>query len=415
MLLCSIDEVEPGARLGASVLNVNSPEVELLKAGVTLDRRMLERLRRLGIAQLWIEHDITADLDAAIAPNLTAARVAVYAQLRRNLDLMAKATVSTVQVHAYRQTLMELACEIVGSGRFAGLADQLFSARSDLFTHGANVAYLSILVGLELETYIVRERSRLSSEHARDYISLGLGAMLHDIGKLGGGSALADCHEAHCALDGERNAPVATDGDDEGECGAAYREHTITGYQMLRDSRAPASATQAVLHHHQRFDGSGWPDLAETGTKGREGALEGRRIHIFTRIVSAANVLDNLMRSAEGAQRPVIAALYDFASPRFNGWFDPVVRRAVLRRIPPFAVGSKVMLNDGRAGVVTSPNVHEPCRPAVRLLEPDSSQDDEAARTIPLQNHPELFIRTCAGVDVIPWLFTISPPKAEAA
>jgi hypothetical protein len=46
-----------------------------------------------------------------------------------------------------------------------------------------------------------------------------------------------------------------------------------------------------------------------------------------------------------------------------------VIRRAFLRRIPPFGVGSMVTLSDGRDAVVTARNAKDPCRPAVRTLD----------------------------------------------
>src|SRR5262249_37883776 len=145
--------------------------------------------------------------------------------------------------------------------------------------------------------------------------------------------------------------------------GEGYDRHTLDGYKMLRLSRGAASVTQAALNHHQRFDGSGWPDMAVATQNRRSGTQSGRQIHIFTRIVAAANVLDNLMRSATGDRLPPAAALHAFASSRFDGWFDPVVRRAALRRIPPFAVGSQVKLSDGRKAVVIAPSMENPCRP----------------------------------------------------
>ena len=63
------------------------------------------------------------------------------------------------------------------------MTEQLIGGPGRLFTHSANVAYLSVLIGIDLETYIVQQRSRLDQHHARDITALGMGAMMHDIGK----------------------------------------------------------------------------------------------------------------------------------------------------------------------------------------------------------------------------------------
>lgn len=395
-----MDDVEVGAILGASVIHPGlAVETELLKPGVRLDASLLARLRQLGITHLWIDHDLTRDLDAAAAAQLTGARMSMYQKMRSDLGKISRQTVTIGQVQVYRQAVMELVCQLIGSGKYAGMTDQLFTSGGGLLTHGANVAYLATLIGLELENYIVKERPRLSSVHARDLVPLGLGGMLHDIGK----SAL----QGHAA---EHHEILDADGPIDIE---SYRTHTRIGYQMLRDSRAPASATQAVLNHHQRFDAAGWPDMSAVTGRDHGKAQAGHRIHIFTRIVSAANVLDVLMNDGRGGRRLPVQALHEFAGPRFDGWFDPMVRRSALRRIPPFVVGSQVGLNNGRPAVVIAPNLKHPCRPMVRLLDTSAKEPT----MVDLSVREDLRIRSYTGIEVEQWLFELPPayPGASGA
>jgi HD-GYP domain-containing protein (c-di-GMP phosphodiesterase class II) len=411
VLLCGLDNAQPGMKIAGVVLHPRRPELELLSPGATLDASILARLRRLGVAEIWIQNDATADLDGLLNPRLSAVRREIYARIKQDFARLEQATISTAQVQSYRKTVMELVCEIISNRRLAGLTEQLFSDKSGLFTHCANVAFLAALAGLELETYIVSERRTLTVEHARDLPTLGLGGLLHDIGKTALPASLRECHEAHARLapPPDSRSPESPPSD----ALAEYRRHALIGYIMLRGSRAPASATQAVLNHHQRFDGTGWPDMAEATHNRRQGAQAGRQIHVFSRIVNAANVLDNLLRDAQGARRPPVAALHDFASPRFDGWFDPVVRRVMLHRIPPFQVGSLVTLSDGRDAAVVAPCIRQPCRPMVRLLSESARGRDGHYPTLNLEDRPELRIVRWAGTPVEPWLFTL-PGKTAA-
>jgi HD-GYP domain-containing protein (c-di-GMP phosphodiesterase class II) len=419
VLLCSITDVKPGAKLAAAVIKDDAPDVELLKPGVTLEPRMLARLREMGIRRLWIDHDLAADLDRAIDPRVIRKKLELYQHLKTDLVRASQASISNAQVTAYQQVIGQLVSELLSAGRIGNLTDALFECSGNQMNHAVNVAHLSILIGMQLESYIIRERSRLSIEHARNLVSLGLGAALHDVGKVGAPGPVARAHEAH--LDACELAHHERD---------LYDEHTVRGYEMLRNSSAPASACQAVLNHHQRFDGTGWPDLTARQSRQSDDEehepLAGNRIHIFTRIVAAANVLDNLMRTPEGEPRPTIAALAEFASPAYDGWFDPVVRRAALKCIPPYAVGSMVILSDGRTGVVSCPNTARPCRPAVRVLDQaaDKKKQDgaitEAAgkngadpTLVDLAAQPDMRIVRCAGVDVASWYFEL-PRAAEA-
>ncbi|MGH7130904.1 MAG: HD-GYP domain-containing protein [Phycisphaerales bacterium] len=388
MLLCGVGDVEPGMVLGASVVRPDAPDAELLKAGVALDQPLLARLRSMGITQIWVQDDLTKDLDNAVSPEVAAAKAEVFRQLKDDLGAASRRAVTAADISNYRQAVLGMVCKLIGDARYASLTDSLFTAR-DLAAHGTNVAYLSVLAGLDLEAYLVKEQPRLPASHARDGAILGLAGMLHDLGKARQRPALSAHHEAQHP-DGA--APPEE-----------YTDHTTIGFQMLRDSRASPRATQAVLNHHQRFDGRGWPDMAKITHGRRNGPLAGRHIHIFTRIVSAANVLDNLLRTADGQRLPPVAALHQFASSRFDGWFDPLVRRAMLRRIPPFAIGSDVRLTDGRRAVVIGWNAAEPCRPTVRVLSPAGNPPV----AIDLGTQPGLFIAFCQGVDVGNWNYQI--------
>jgi HD-GYP domain-containing protein (c-di-GMP phosphodiesterase class II) len=396
VLLTNLNQVQPGMRVGAAIMNPTAPDVTLLRPGAEFTREIIVRLRKRNVTQVWVDHELTRDLDAAVAPELSRVKLQVYQHLKRDFEQLEQRTVTKSQVQSYRRAVVDLLREIVAHHSFASLADQLYDADNQLISHSSNVAYLATLVGLELESYLVRERPKVPAARARELVNLGLGAMLHDIGKVALGPEASRRHEANDP-DAPRDA-------------APYFRHPAVGQQMLGGADVSATVRHVVLAHHRRFDGAGWPDIVKL-IEGVSRQPAGRRLHIFTRIVSAANVLDNLLQAGDGTRRPPVAALHDFAGPRFDGWFDPVVRLAVLRRIPPFAVGSRVVFNDGRSAVVIAPNLLQPCRPSVRLLSEDGGRGGGDRETVHLADHPQLHIVNCAGADVRQWVFQLAEPK----
>jgi two-component system response regulator RpfG len=100
-----------------------------------------------------------------------------------------------------------------------------------------------------------------------------LASPLHDLGKI----AIPD------AIMLKRGALTADET-------AIMRRHTEIGYDLLSDSSNRFILTSALiaLRHHERFDGSGYPD-----------GLVGESIPIYARIVALADVLDALI-----SQRP---------------------------------------------------------------------------------------------------------------
>jgi HD-GYP domain-containing protein (c-di-GMP phosphodiesterase class II) len=370
MLLCAVTDLEPGMVTGASILHPERPEMELLSAGTSLTSAIINRLKQMGVPQVWTSCDGTEDLDGMVGESLSLAQREVYLELKESFSLTARKAVTTARLQDYRQTIMSLVCDVIASKDFAGLSTRLHATEGSLFAHCAAVAYISVLVGFELESYIIKERSRLSAKEARDFTGLGLAGMLHDIGKTGSGERLARVHEVTLPPESQKKAWPE-----------GYDLHPRTGYEMLENCRAPAATRQAVLMHHQRWDGKGWPPRKDPAAA-KLIRPSGKAIHIFSRIVSAANVLDNLMTEHGGAGVPPVFALQAFASATYDGFFDPVVRRATLRAVPPFPVGGKVVLSDGAAAVVITPNRDHPCKPTVRKL-------DDGKETIELASDPD--------------------------
>ena len=84
---------------------------------------------------------------------------------------------------------------------------------------------------------------------------LRLGALLHDIGKLAVPSSVL-----------LKRGPLT-----ESEFGQ-MRRHPMAGARMLQTLGAPETILPVVLHHHERWDGTGYPD----GRKGEEIPIEAR-------------------------------------------------------------------------------------------------------------------------------------------
>lgn len=391
MLLCAIDQIEPGMTLGASVPHPHRPESELLRIGVKLDINMLDRLRQFQVSHCWVDCAVTGDIDASLGDDASRARAVVCQKLKDDFNKKAASTVSTASIDGVRESMAALTDALLSGLQYARLTERLFDTSDDLFAHSSNVAYLSIVIALSLEDYLIAERKRLAAHQARDTVSLGLAGVFHDIGKA---MIHGDLRQRHAVHHRDEKHP------------AEYLAHTVASFKMLNDPSFPATARQAVLNHHQRFDGTGWPNLQKLSKTPIKPQV-GKNIHVFSRIVAAANVLDNLLIDADGLKRPTIAALREFASDRYDGWFDPVIRDAAIRHIPAFPIGALVELNDGSQAAVVAPNIDQPCRPTLRPLDLE-----RPGQLIELAEHEELRIVRCAGEDVEDHLFTL--PTAEA-
>jgi HD-GYP domain-containing protein (c-di-GMP phosphodiesterase class II) len=138
------------------------------------------------------------------------------------------------------------------------------------YTHSVNVAVLS--VGLGIAAGLKRE----------DLVTLGIGAMLHDVGK----SAIpASIINKAGRLDDDEYRIIKT--------------HVSEGENILRiNKEIPQNSFLAVSQHHERLSGRGYPNNKA-----------GQEIHLFGRITSIVDCYDAMTteRSYQPARTPFYA------------------------------------------------------------------------------------------------------------
>jgi len=122
---------------------------------------------------------------------------------------------------------------------------------------------------------------------------------------------------------GKINVPAELLSDPEGLTDLEYgiiKAHPYVGYEVLKAVRFPWPVGEIVLQHHERMDGSGYPQ----GLKGEEIMLEARILAVAD--VVAAMASRQPYRSALGVDR----ALEEISQKR-NSLYDPVVVGACLK------------------------------------------------------------------------------------
>jgi HD-GYP domain-containing protein (c-di-GMP phosphodiesterase class II) len=236
------------------------------------------------------------------------------------------------------------------------------------------------MLGIRLEQYLIAQRARLSVHHAREVTNLGVAGMLHDIGKTKLPEHLRTRHQVNA---GEKDQDRA-----------AWEEHPQIGFEMVRNG-IEASASAAIRQHHQRFDGSGYPQLQRT--KGPPSTLAGNDIHVFARLLAAADLFDRLVVDREGKRRANIVVLH-LMRTKFGQWFDPQVIETMAAVIPPFPPGMQVQLSDGTSAVVIDLDRDHPYEPKVRRVARGSMEPDGEA--INLRRNKELRIVSINQVNV---------------
>lgn len=191
-------------------------------------------------------------------------------------------------VVALRNALLDL--ESVSVGTIRALADALDAKCDYTAGHSVRVSRISVLIGRELD---------LSDDLLRD---VELGGILHDIGKIGVPESIL--WKADKLTDEER---------------AIMSKHPTTSADIIGDLKGLLRAREYVRHHHEHFDGNGYPS-----------GLSGEDIPIGAGIILVADAYDAMTtdrpyRKAIGHEKAV-EELTKLAGTQF----DPLVVNALM-------------------------------------------------------------------------------------
>jgi HD-GYP domain-containing protein (c-di-GMP phosphodiesterase class II) len=139
--------------------------------------------------------------------------------------------------------------------------------------------------------------------NAAELERLGIAALLHDVGK------------AHPKHTGWLKKPGALTRDEL----LVMQEHPTDGASLVALAKTLGDIVQPILHHHENWDGSGFPKL-----------LSGTDIPLFSRVIRVADAVDAMTttRPYKAKKNPeqVLVELEAFCGT----WFDPQVINTLL-------------------------------------------------------------------------------------
>lgn len=266
----------------------------------------------------------------------------------RTLDLVsAQPAQAREQAQALSRTLAE---KMLGA---SNLNIRLLSetAGDKAGNHAINVALISMLMGRGFG---------LSGD---EMVDLGVGAMLHDIGKL-------DLPERIRYRD-DRLTPTELD---------YYRRHVALGVTQGKRMGLASGALLIIAQHHEQTDGEGFPMQ-----------LNIDRMTALARIVALVNRYDGLCNPPipSRALTPHEALSLMFAQGQKQ--FDTTMLSAFIKMMGVYPPGSVVQLTDERYALVVSVNSTRPLKPRVLVHEADVPPEE--ALVVDLEQAPALGIR----------------------
>ncbi|MEB3188468.1 MAG: HD domain-containing phosphohydrolase [bacterium] len=355
MRFVPISRVVPGSRLGRTIHGEDGRV--LLRRGTELTREYLARLAEEGfLAVSLLENEAATDAHEEVVSEK--ARVEALTGVRELMARTREPDAGLAQTWTQRRILYNASSMVLNDLMSARRLPTQFGELRSLGTYGITHAVNVCILGLSFGIHLGMPYGKL--------MDLAMGLLVHDLGKTVLEASAAHLHET-------TEAPVDL----------AYRAHARAGADLLAQMGdvVPATARAIVLQHHERWDGTGFPQ-----------GLRGESIHEFAQIAALVNTYDNLLhQTSQGGPTPPHQAI-EYLMASGGSHFRLALVQEFLKMVVPFPVETVVRLSTCEEGVVTDVDRGLPLRPVVQVLRDPDGRRRVRPYEIDLRRHPDVTI-----------------------
>lgn len=380
MITVPTSQLKPGMITAAPAITKHGQEI--VTAATSLTSQLISRLTFYKITSVMIteasydsccrpadspkEHDIPATEEEPMAEPQAPSAARSYSQ-----TLKSSPTFQAFQTD-YSQNIVRLMNsfqELISGNISASLCDDLLRESSKMFSSKTSLEIFDMIHGIRSVDDTVYAHSLNVALISRaigkwlhfsrnDLDTLTLAGLLHDIGKT---QVPDEILNKQGKLTEEEFHII--------------RNHTLLGYKLLEPTALDVRIKLAALQHHERYDGSGYPQ-----------GLPGDEIDDFASIVAIADVYDAM--TAARAYRAPLCAFQVISAFEEEGFqkYNPQIIVTFLRRVANCYNNSRILLSNGVSGYVIFINDKKLSRPMIKI-------DNDELIDLCAPEHHELYIK----------------------
>ena len=238
---------------------------------------------------------------------------------------------------------------------------QQTAGSEELYFHSLNVSVLAMMLANEMKY----TESQIKS--------VGMAGLFHDLGKVNVPDNIVK--KTTALTKAEQNF---------------FEMHPQYGVDVGQKAGMPKIVLEVIASHHEYLYGSGYPNK-----------LKGDAIRMPTRIVTIANVYDNLCNHTDPNQSltPHEALSTMYAHRRAQ--FDPTAMATLVKSLGVYPPGTLVRLSNDAMGLVMNMNVGKPLRPRILVYDDEIPKEDAIILDLSVESM-DLGISACIRPGMLP-------------
>jgi putative nucleotidyltransferase with HDIG domain len=357
MRIIDIDHIKPNMRIGKTIYSENGDT--LLAKNTLLKARYIKRLKEKNIPAIYIDDELSKGIESesvvSIETKIKAINTikGIYDSIDPTKKDNNKKIINQETYMRLKNTIEKIMDEIKNNHDLSFNMVELLSTDLYTYTHSVNVTILSLMI------------SHALGYSKADQFKIGMGCLLHDIGKV-----LVDDEILH--------KPGALSASEFRK----MRKHSEDGYDMIKDNDALTAITKnIVLLHHEKLDGSGYPYQ-----------LKGDEIKRHVRISTIADIFDAVTSNRVYSKEIPVYKGLELVASYAPTKIDEELYHILSKKIAPYPMGTSVELSNQYKGIVFELNKDHPTRPVVKAIYNEKGEAIKEALMIDLMKDLTLFI-----------------------
>ncbi|MFL0268425.1 HD-GYP domain-containing protein [Candidatus Clostridium radicumherbarum] len=350
MRLEFIDKVNEDEVLGKNILT-NDGKI-LLREGIKLNRRYILKLKELGVYFIYIQDE---RLDDVLIEDEKLTELKQHTM--KNMSKIIKNIHSCNKQHVKESLNMveELVDYIISMGDVNKSLYDIQTYDNYTFIHSLDTCIMASFLGIS---------AGLNENELKD---LAVGAILHDIGKLQISDRII-----------RKQGPLTE------EEFVEIKKHPLYGGEILRKNvRINDNVIKAVIQHHERIDGSGYPFN-----------LKNNEISKYGKIVCICDVYDAVSNDRVYRKKFSPNEAYELILAGSGTAFDISYVQTFKETFAIYPLGCCVRLSNTIEGYVIRQNKNFPDRPVIRVLYDSITRSPIQFYEVNLIDHPSVVIES---------------------